>query len=262
MATATTLPPDEPPTILYVGQHESERKEPVTSAYLAKAQDMGYDILTTRITTQAFQSRIVSNLEDHVSRLTASNSPNDLPLPIISPLTPQDTDVDPNDANSSLVAIASPWIDLGSSDPLIAHISRQVLSLEVAHAAFCGISNVLVHGPTTSAGTVPFARALLEALGAGPYLQLHVLLPMNGELEQDASADGMHLSQLARPQYAQDLDDAENELDSYVTWEAWNTIRVVCQYSNKLSIGTHVHRPLSQLLPLSFSCFPVRLVQC
>ncbi|TKA82388.1 hypothetical protein B0A55_01418 [Friedmanniomyces simplex] len=220
---------EEPPTVLYVGQHETERSEPVTADLLRRAQDRGYDILTTPITTPTFQSRVLATLESHVQQLNASPAPGTVPLPIISPFTPKDSDLIPEDSNSSLIAVTSPWTDIGSPDPLIAHVSQQVFSLEVAYAAFCGISNVLVHGPISGQRTVRFARAVLEALGLGPYVQLHILMPMTGELEQDVSADGTHLAELARPEFAELIEEGEDEgePDLYASWEMWNTIRTI-----------------------------------
>jgi len=108
----------------------------------------------------------------------------------------------------------------------------------VAYAAFCGVSNVLVYGPLSASGTVQYARAVQEALGLGPYLQLHVLIPMTGELEQDVSAEGVHLSELARPQYGSSQDDEDSDPELFGTWEIWNTIQTMCSYSTRLSIGT------------------------
>lgn len=254
MTSDGAMPPDEPAAILYVGQHESERSHPVTSELLSRAQSIGYDLLTTPITTQHFQSRVLAVLNDHVKELSTPSSAESIPLPLLPPLTPQDSNLTPGESNSSLIAVTSSWIDTGSKDPLIAHISRHVFNIEVAYAAFCGISNVLVYGPVDAGGTVQYARAVLEALGLGPYLQLHVLLPMNGELEQDISANGTHLAELARPQYAQNADEDEEELDMFGTWDVWNTIRTMCSHSNKLSIGTR-HSVSIPISPLSYMYF-------
>jgi len=250
-------PPEESATILYIGQHETQREVPVTGELLGRAQSVGYDLLTAPITTSHFQSRVLQVLEEHVESLNKIKTPESVPLPLVSPLTPQDTDLTPEESNSSLIAVTSPWIDLGSSDPLIAHISRQVFNLEVAYAAFCGINNVLIHGPVSSEGTMQYGRAVQEALGLGPYLQLHVMLPMTGELEQDISAEGTHLSELAREQYAplspQEDDDAESEL--YGSWEVWDGIRTMCNYNTRLSIGTQSQKSSSSIFSSTFFLF-------
>lgn len=245
--------PDEPPTVLYIGQHESQRDVPVTRDVLRAAQDVGYDMLTAPITNSHFQSRILARLEEHVNALSASSNSESVPMPLISPLTPQDTDLAPEESNSSLIAVTSPWIELGSPDPLIAHTSRQVFGLEVAYAAFCGISNVMVHGPISSEGTMQYARAVREALGLGPYLQLHIVLSMTGELEQDVSAQGTHLSELTREQYAPQSGDNDSEPELYGTWEAWDSIRTLCDYGTRLSIGTKASYPVLTEFPFTFS---------
>ncbi|KAK3074361.1 hypothetical protein LTR53_003290 [Teratosphaeriaceae sp. CCFEE 6253] len=261
MASVNGLPEDEPLTILYIGQHETQRGEPATSDILHRAQELGYDILTTPITTLTFHSRVLATLEAHAQEFGAALATDSVQPPIISPLTPTDSDLVPEDSNTSLIALVSPWIDLASSDPWIAQVSLQVFGLEVAYAAFCGINNILVHGPSSSRGTVRFARATREALGLGAYVQLHVLLPMTGELEQDVSADGASLAELARPQFVESADEDESEPELFASWESWDTIRTICSYSNKLSIALEIPRVLPPLASQSrWYSEPVRML--
>ena len=229
------LPPDDPVTVFFIGQHETQRDRPVSLHDLGQAQSLGYDFVTTPLTTAAFHQRVVSQLEEHLSKQHDSEEL----LPLIAPLSPTDCTLTPNPSNTALMGVVSPWIDLASSDPIIAHVSRQVLSLEVAFAAFCGISNVIIQGPNGVDGATQYSRAIAEALGLGPYLQLHVLLPMAGELETDGG-DFTHLSELARsnPKEVSDEDqDEEADGEPYQAWELWNTVRTMCNYSQKLSLG-------------------------
>lgn len=229
---------EEPPPALYIAQHESQRGVPVTSQLLGTAQANGYDLLTTPITNEHFRSRVLAQLAQHVSRLQAAADPRAVPMLAIAPLLPQDSHLAIEESNSALIGVVSPWIDLGSPDPLIAHISRQVLNVEVAYAAFCGLSNVLLRGPLEGADVVQYSRAVLEALNLGPYVQLHLLMPMTGELEQEG-IDGAHLSELARSSYLPglDADHVDDEPALYTSWEVWNAIRSVCRYSVKLTVG-------------------------
>lgn len=229
------LPPSEPMSLWYVGQHESSHAKAATSGLLREAQDMGYDMLTAPITTSEFQTRVVAKLEDHLESLQKSALPDQLPKPLIAPLTPTDTDLSPDDSNSALVAFLSPWIDLGSSDPMVADVSRQVFNLEIAYAAFCGIQNVLLQGPLPESDETQYARAVREALGMSPYLQLNVLLPMTGELEQQ-NGDGTHLAELASEQHAV-LPEEDVSEDVFGSWDTWNAIHSVCDYNSRLSIG-------------------------
>lgn len=230
--------PEEPATMFWIGQHESHRQADIAPGeLLAHAQNAGYDLLTCPVTNSHFKTRVLAKVQEYIESSSKAPTPSDLPLPLISPFTPEDTALAPEDSNSAILAVTSPWIDLGSSDPLIAHVSRQVFNQEVAYAAFCGCNNVIVPGPQSNAGTMQFSRAVSEALGAGPYLSLHVLLPMYGERETDTDCDD-HLAELARPQYAGEEQEADEEIDDrYSSWDTWNEIRTFCDYHARLSIG-------------------------
>lgn len=227
-----SLPPGEQAAVLFVGQHETRRDSPVSLQLLGQAQDLGYDFVTTPLTTGSFHERILSQLQSHLS----SDDANSPLMPLILPLSPEDTSLTPNASNSAFMGVVSPWIDLASADPVIAHVSRQVLSMEVAFAAFCGISNVIIHGPTSSNGATQYSRAIAVALGLGPYVQLHILMPMNGELETDGG-EVTHLSELSRPAFIDDAEGDTEDEEEYGSWDVWDSIRSVCNYSQKLSIG-------------------------
>jgi protein arginine N-methyltransferase 5 len=238
---------EEPATPLFVGQHESQRETAVTLELQAKSQALGYDLLTAPITTSHFQSRVLAKLEEYVAEL--SNQQNDsesTSWPQISSFMPEDTDLEPQESNGALIGVISPWIDLGCKDPLIANVSRQVFHLEVAYAAFCGVSNILVPGPLPESDTIGYARVVLEGLGLGPYVQLHILMPMTGESELEGT-EAAHLSHLARSKYVHEPtedEDDEDEPEPFGTWVTWDTIRNLCHYSNRLSLGKISPRPL------------------
>lgn len=231
----TSIVPDELAPILYVGHHETQRNIAVTGDLVGNALDSGFDMITVPITTSHFQSRVLSILQAHVDQSTSSN-PHIASPPLITPLMPIDTDLTPELGHLSLVAATSAWIDLASPDPLIANISRQVFSLEIAYAAFCGVNSIVVFGPTPEGNALQFARAIIEALSIGPYLQLSIVLPMHGEAE--INVDG-HLAELARPEYLdQTLPDEEPPLNLFSSWDVWNTIRSACNYNTRLTVGT------------------------
>ena len=255
MNIGTTLPPEEPSTILYIGQHSSQTGSPLSQYVLGQVQELGYDFATTPITTKAFQSRVLKLVSEHLECVDIHPVPGALPSPQLSPLTPEDTTLTPDDHNTSLVAITSPWVDLGSSNAVIAHVSQQVFKLEVAYAAFCGVNNIIVPGPLQGANAVQFSRAIYEGLGLGPYLQLHVLLPVTGEFETDY-IDSAHFSELAGNTTTEGH-EYENEEELFAIWETWNTIRTICNYSHKLSIG--MQSPQTSLLFDLILLFPHRL---
>jgi protein arginine N-methyltransferase 5 len=195
-------------------------------------------MLTTPITNSHFHSRVLSLLSSY--NQAVSDSPQAQPLPLIPALENIDTPLTPNDNISQLLAFTSSWIDLGSPDPVIAYISRQVFNLEIAYAAFCGATTVIVPGPRVShgaGGISQYARAIKESLSTGGYLQLHLLMPMDGTKIASDDADLGHLSRFARGEYDGQNGGRSKKQDSFSSWEAWNSIRSLCRYHNRLSIG-------------------------
>lgn len=209
-------------------------------------------MMTVPITTSHFHSRVLGLLSSYLSNSqppsydsigTMGTTQNTQSLQI-PPLSKLDSKLTPNDATSQLVGVTSSWIDICSPDPLIADLSRQVLLLEVAYAAFCGIGYLLVpgpklhHGSIHSEGVVYYARAIQDALNLGPYIQFHIWLKMtdNPELETDTMGD---LAPHAREEYLQPNDGCMPKMDLFGTWDAWDLIRKTCRYHTRLFVGKH-----------------------
>lgn len=210
-----------------------------------------YDMITSPITTPHFHSRVLALLSSSLSEAGASyhdghvshsNLYNAKPL-VIPPLSPADTPLTPNESMSQLVAVASTWTDLCSPDPFIAAVSEDVLKLEIAYAAFCGISYVLLPAPRLRRSSMHdgslarYARAVLEALNAGPYIQIQIWMPMIDHPGNAIDQIG-DLAPFASPHLAGD--DAETQsrkLDLFGTWAAWDLIRSLCKYHTRLCLG-------------------------
>ena len=207
---------------------------------------MQYDMLTTPITTPHFHSRVLALLSSSLSE-SAASSGADVTLThsaspvVVDPLTPADTPLTPVDTTSELIAVISSWIVLSSSDPIIADVSSQVLKLELSHAAFCGITYVLMPGPRMhgrsehDGGVLQYARAILDGLSQGPYMQLYVWLPMMDH--SDDHREGMgDLAAFVRERFRKQ-EDHSRRLDLFGTWEVWDMIRSICKYSSRLFAG-------------------------
>jgi protein arginine N-methyltransferase 5 len=218
-------------------------------------------MISSPITNDHFHTRVLSLLNAYSQSL--SDAPLAQPLPLIPALDHPDTPLGPSDTISQLITFTSSWIDLSSPDPVIAHISRQVFHLEVAYAAFCGATTVVVPGPRLfhgQNGVSQFARAIQEALATGSYVQFHVQLPMDGS---NASAEKDDLGDLAR--FARMESELESEgkkkTNAWSSWEAWNTIRTVCKYNNRLSVALDLPRRLPSLaLQSRWYSEPVRIL--
>jgi protein arginine N-methyltransferase 5 len=164
---------------------------------------------------------------------------------------------------SNVVAVSSSWIDLCSPDPLIADISRQVLLLEVAYAAFCGASYIIIRGPRLhhdglhAEGVPYFARAVQEAMSMAPYIHMHIWLQMidNPDLELNEMGD---LARFARAEYLSEWQvTGPSKMDLFGTWDAWNIIRTVCKYHSRLLVGKNYNRsnpPLPSVMNTNALC--------
>lgn len=199
-------------------------------------------MLTSPITTPHFHSQVLTLISSHIS--TLDNFRDDIPAPIIPPFSSADTPLAPGDTISQFIGYVSPWIDLCSPDPLISNISRQVLTMEIAYAAFCGVGNVIIPGPSTynngrdaTSGLIQYSRAIQEALGIGTYVQMAIHLPMYDHGDPLMKEPVGDLAPFVRDEYISEDSEKVKESDLYGTWDAWNTIRSVCQYNSRLSVG-------------------------
>jgi protein arginine N-methyltransferase 5 len=203
-------------------------------------------MLTTPITNDNFHSRVLSLLSSYTNATDGSAQAQ--PLPLIPALENVDTPLVPDNLLSQLVAFTSSWIDLGSPDPVVAHLSRQVFHLEIAYAAFCGVINIAVHGPRVANGTngiAQYSRAVKEALLTGSYVQLHILMPV--EFSKDSEEEDLgNLAHFVRPEYAQPT--VHQPTATFAAWDAWNTIRTICKYNSRLSVGKKPSPPLTHVL--------------
>ncbi|KAJ4367606.1 hypothetical protein N0V83_007191 [Neocucurbitaria cava] len=251
---------DDSTPMFYIGQHETKRRLDVSPELVQHAQDLGYDMLTSPITNDHFHTRVLSLLNSYTQSVSESSQKQ--PLPLIPALDHPDTPLGPSDTIGQLVTFTSSWIDLSSPDPVIAHLSRQVFHLEIAYAAFCGVTNVVVPGPRLAHGqngVSQYARAIKEALTTGSYLQLHVQVSMDGTKTAADDDDLGHLSRFVRPEY--ETSSHGKVTNPWSSWDAWNTVRSICKYHNRLSVVLDLPRRLPSLaLQSRWFSEPIRLL--
>lgn len=198
------------------------------------------------MTNTHFRSRVFKLVSSHraalekdgrrgTSILTASQAD-----PILPPLTPEDTSLYPSPAVNTYTAYISPWIDLSSTDPVIANISRQVLNIEVDYANFCGVRSIIIPGPAQDVsqtgghqGLAQYSRAVQEALTIGSRLNFLIHIPMYREPNA-----GAHVETLSALQAESSSGPTDPEIDIFTAWDSWHHIRTVCGYNTRLSVGT------------------------
>lgn len=197
-------------------------------------------MLTSPITNKKYHLRILSQLS---AVPASSTSVLDRFVPTLLPLNFDETDLAPNEVVPQLLLTASPWIDLTSPDPVIADVSKQVLYQEASHAAFCGASNLIVHGPQSQKdgrlnidGLSQYARAIRQVLDLGLNLHVQMLLPMTDVYQNVAIGDMGDLVFCANETYLV-KDDQDLEHENVTSWDVWNLVRTVCKYSSRLCVG-------------------------
>ncbi|KAI1431981.1 protein arginine N-methyltransferase [Xylaria sp. CBS 124048] len=235
--------PDEIRPSFHIGRHDSSQTETLTDLQYGQVLNLGFKFVTTPITNSHYHQRIVKLVEESLSQVADKKSRVD---PIVSALTPDDTTLYPEPYTSGFVAYASPWIDLCSSNHVIASISRQVLNLEVAYANFCGVRNIIIPGPRQDTiqvgngqGIAQYARAIQEALLIGTRVNLTIHLPMYREpgLEEK-------IVQLSVSEEAKGESQGHKEIDVFSSWDSWHVIRTACNYDSRLSVGIKIPRKL------------------
>lgn len=248
---------DDNTTSFLIGQHNPKVLSGIPSIALGQSNDAGYDTVTVPITTSHFHTRVLALLSTCVSSQTDSTQRQSGegasfvqpgPIPTIPPLQPVDSNLSPEESLSHIIAVSSSWIDLCSPDPLIAGISRQVLLLEIAYAAFCGITYILIPGPRwpyrnpSDGALMQYARALQTALESAPYLQFHIWNPLIDHPSNDEETVG-DIGPFARPEYLP-LDTEAKKMDLFGSWDTWNVVRSLCKYHARLSIALRLPKHL------------------
>lgn len=203
--------------------------------------------MTAPITTEHFHQRILDLYRSHLKQLEGSGlseaekaNPS-LPGPTVPTLTNKDTSLFPCSYITNLVAYSSPWIDLCSPNPLIASISRQALNLEAAYANFCGVRSMVVPGPRQDGSgeqVARYARAIKEVFLVASRLNVIIHMPMYREPGLEEQCQTL-TTELDGPS-SKKADDGQ-EIDLFGAWDTWHTIRNVCKYSTRLSLGNHSH---------------------
>ena len=203
-------------------------------------------MLTSPITNTRFRNRVFDLLKAAASKQQLSKlnqiELQDIAIATVPALDHHDTSLVPGAVTTPILGLTSSWIDVCSPDPLVAGISKQVLSLEVQYAAFCGVDHIIVEGPRlfygdAVAGDVSkYARALQECLEVAPHTFFYMKVPMFNH--PDLSEPRPEETLQTRDEY---LDKVEHlrpeEPEFFGQWDAWNTVRTACKYTSRVFLG-------------------------
>ncbi|KAL4727570.1 hypothetical protein ACLX1H_004253 [Fusarium chlamydosporum] len=232
----------------HIGYHNSNSDEPLTDLQYGHLLNHGLAFATTPITNTHFRERVFALVSEHLSLLSSNGekptttAASSRAEPILPPLTPKDTGLFPCAAVNTYTAVISPWIDLGSSNPIISSISRQVLNVEINYANFCGVRSIIIPGPRQDASIdggnqslAQYSRAVEEALTIGNRLTFLIQMPMYREPVHESKEVNIASLDVKTPAKTE-----AKEIDLLAAWDSWHHVRSVCNYNTRLFVSLEI----------------------
>lgn len=117
--------------------------------------------------------------------------------------------------------------DLHSIDSLVRQDSVTKFELDIGWTQYQSVHSVVIRGPIIQQHAIVYAQSIAPILATHPYLELSILLPM-----------------CPTPLIGETLEEDD---DSLSTWEIWDTIRSICNYSSRLHVALEVPARLPSL---------------
>ncbi|TMW67142.1 hypothetical protein Poli38472_012258 [Pythium oligandrum] len=136
------------------------------------------------------------------------------------PQTRSDLVLDSRGWTSSVVGNISKWIRPDAQCPRARLASEKAFKQEVAWATHLSVPAVLLPTPTPRCAN--YARLVNQSATQAQYLQFWVRVPLTTRSRESVSL----------------AEDDTEDLPS--PWEAWNTLRTMCQYHPKVSVALEI----------------------
>ncbi|KDN44206.1 hypothetical protein RSAG8_05679, partial [Rhizoctonia solani AG-8 WAC10335] len=140
-----------------------------------------------------------------------------------------------NDQAEHVIGFVSDWLELDSQIEGVRYDSEIALRQELQYASYLGISNVVLPSPRRGQEVTTYARAINDCLSSSavsPYMTLSIRIPVCDIPPEDGAA-------------AKGVNDHEDELSA--TWQMWNTIRMVCGPTQRVSVALDLTAALPAL---------------
>ncbi|KAG8763650.1 methyltransferase protein [Ceratobasidium sp. 423] len=130
-----------------------------------------------------------------------------------------------NDQADHVIGFVSEWLELDSQIEGVRYDSEIALRQELQYASYLGISNVILPSPRRGQEVTTYARAINDCIASSavsPYMILSIRIPVCDIPPEDGAA-------------AKGVNDYEDELSA--TWQMWNTIRMICGPTPRVSVA-------------------------
>ncbi|KAF9236733.1 PRMT5-domain-containing protein [Melanogaster broomeanus] len=159
------------------------------------------------------------------------------------------------DETDIVVAIASEWLQLDSTDDWVRHDSGIALRQEVAYASYLNIHTIILPPPRNRSHVASYGRIVNECLKSTPYMHISVRLPIYDPAvfqtkesptptptTPSASSSNFVIPTPSPSISLRSSKAPEGELNA--TWEMWDVIRTVCDYNVRLTLTLDLTPPL------------------
>ncbi|KAJ6619700.1 PRMT5 arginine-N-methyltransferase-domain-containing protein [Mycena sp. CBHHK59/15] len=161
------------------------------------------------------------------------------------------------DEAEGVTVLVSEWLELDAADDWVRHDAEVALQQELAYASYLNIHTAILPPPRSRDHVSSYARAVNACLKNSPYMHISIRLPI-----YNPSVLKSHLSPMPGSPSAASLrspspvpstprlvvsdergaETTSGNLDG--TWEMWDLIRSICDYSTRLSLTLDLTPPL------------------
>ncbi|KAG8688974.1 methyltransferase protein [Ceratobasidium sp. 395] len=130
-----------------------------------------------------------------------------------------------NDQSEYVIGFASDWLELDSLEEGVRFDSEIALRQELQFASYLGIVNVVLPAPRRNHQITSYARTISDCLASSSisaYINLAIRIPVCDVPPEEGSG-------------AKGVTGHEDELSA--TWEIWNTIKMICGPTQRISVA-------------------------
>ncbi|KAJ6505960.1 PRMT5-domain-containing protein [Mycena vulgaris] len=161
------------------------------------------------------------------------------------------------DEAEGVTVLISEWLELDAADDWVRHDAEIALQQELAYASYLNIQTAILPPPRSRDHVSSYARTVNACLKNSPYMHISIRLPIYNPSVLEAHLSpmpGSPSSAALRPSspvpttprlVVSDVGGTETQsgnLDG--TWEMWDVIRTICDYSTRLSLTLDLTPPI------------------
>ncbi|KAJ7637720.1 PRMT5 arginine-N-methyltransferase-domain-containing protein [Mycena polygramma] len=226
-------------------------------ALSAQARSKGYDLVCLPLTTDKWKKRWTemcllptgTDLDADMAAEKRAEAWRAKPYFLLDEVT-----ITQLEEAESVTVLISEWLELDAADDWVRHDAEIALQQELAYASYLNIQTAILPPPRSREYVSSYARTVNACLKNSPYMHLSIRLPIyNPSVLEGHLSPGPSSPSLRSPSPIPSTprlvvhDDRGTETTSGNldgTWEMWDVIRSICDYSTRLSLTLDLTPPL------------------